>query len=91
MELIGPNILKLGAQALCVPLHHLFKLCLSQITPIFKAGDRSILSNMIHSRTLEVQHNSEIGLYFSFVKNQISIFQFYLTSPFPAPALDISG
>jgi len=46
---------------------------------------------MIHSRTLEVQHNSEIGLYFSFVKNQISIFQFYLTSPFPAPALDISG
>jgi len=26
---IGPNILKLGTQALCVPLHHLFKLCLS--------------------------------------------------------------
>ena len=53
---IGPNILKLGAQALCVPLYHLFKLCLShcsipsewkihQITPIYKAGDRSCVNN----------------------------------------------
>jgi len=53
---IGSNILKLGTQALCVPLHHLFKLCLShcsipsewkihQIIPIFKAGDRSCVNN----------------------------------------------
>ena len=53
---IGPNILKSGALALYVPLHHLFNLCLTQgsmpsewkihqITPIFKAGDRSCVNN----------------------------------------------
>ena len=53
---IGPNILKHGAQALYVPLHHLFNLTLThcsmlsewkihQITPIFKAGDRANIKN----------------------------------------------
>ena len=53
---IGPNILKHGAQALYVPLHHLFNLSLThcsmpsewkihQITPIFKDGDRANIKN----------------------------------------------
>ena len=47
---IGPHILKYCSDALCLPLHHLFCLCLHQcdlplawrllcITPIYKSGD----------------------------------------------------
>ena len=54
---IGTNILKLGAQALYVPLHHLFNLSLThcsipsewkihQITPILKAGERANIKNI---------------------------------------------
>ena len=53
---IGTNILKLGALALYVLLHHLFNLSLThcsipsewkihQITPILKAGDRANIKN----------------------------------------------
>ena len=54
---IGTNILKLGAQALYVPLHHLFNLSLThcsipsewkihQITSILKAGERANIKNI---------------------------------------------
>ena len=53
---IGPKLLKVGAIALYIPLHHLFKLCLSKcsipsewkihrIIPIFKAGDKTSVQN----------------------------------------------
>ena len=53
---IGPKVLRSCAVALCGPLHHLFNLSLKnsqipsewhlhRITPIFKSGDRSLVSN----------------------------------------------
>ena len=53
---IGPHILKYCSDALCLPLHHLFCLCLHQcdlplawrlhcITPIYKSGDKSSIKN----------------------------------------------
>ena len=53
---IPPSVLKFSATALLEPVHHLFSLCLSQsylpaewrrhhITPIYKSGDRSLVSN----------------------------------------------
>ena len=56
IDKMHPRILKMSATALCEPIHHLFTLCLSQsylpldwrthcITPIHKAGDRTLASN----------------------------------------------
>ena len=56
LVLIGPHILKYCSDALCLPLHHLFCLCLHQcdlplawrlhcITPIYKSGDKSSIKN----------------------------------------------
>ena len=53
---IPPIILKHAAVALLEPIHHLFTLCMSKsylpeewcchhITPIYKSGDRSVISN----------------------------------------------
>ena len=53
---IGPKLLKVGAIALYIHLHHLFKLCLSKcsipsewkihrIIPLFKAGDKTSVQN----------------------------------------------
>ena len=55
-DAIGPKLLKVGAIALYIPLHHVFKLCLSKcsipskwkihrIIPIFKAGDKTSVQN----------------------------------------------
>ena len=56
VDLIGPMVLKQCADALCSPIHHLFDVSLSSsqlptewcthlITPVFKAGDRSLVKN----------------------------------------------
>jgi hypothetical protein len=53
---ISPKVLKLCACAIYEPLTHLFQLCIDQgylplewkqhvITPIFKSGDKSMISN----------------------------------------------
>ena len=56
IDRIGPLVLKSCADVLCVPIHHLFTVSLSNghlpsewrihlITPIFKSGDKSSIRN----------------------------------------------
>ena len=57
LVLIGPHILKYCSDALCLPLHHLFCLCLHQcdlplawrlhcVTPIQKSGNKSSIKKL---------------------------------------------
>ena len=88
---IGTNILKLGAQALYVPLYHLFNLSLThcsipsewkihQITPILKAGERANIKNYrpisLLCCTSEVLERLIFDKVIGFVSKQISATRF---------------
>ena len=88
---IGTNVLKHGAQALYVPLHHLFNLSLThcsipsqwkihQITPILKVGDRANIKNYrpisLLCCTSKVLERLIFDKIIGFVSKQISASQF---------------
>ena len=88
---IGPNILKHGALALHIPIHHLFKLCMThcsipsewkihKITPIFKTGKRDHVNNYrpisLLSCVSKVLERVIYDKIFAFVTQQISMSQF---------------
>ena len=85
---IGPRVLKFCALALCNPLHHLFSLCFTKhyipkdwcihnITPIFKAGDKSSVKNY---RPISLLCSSSLVLE-RLIYNKISDYVFKLISP----------
>ena len=101
IDAIGPKILKYRALTLHIPIHHLFSLYLSQacvpaewkihrIVPIFKSGDRSIISNYrpislpcIISKVLE---SIICDKFITFLHGSISVSQFGFQSTLMSPA-----
>ena len=85
----GPQILRSCADALCTPLHHLFKTSLlystfpsqwkiHRITPIFKSGDKTVVSNYRPISLLCTVSK----VFESLVFDQVSVFLLDHFSPF---------
>ena len=98
---IGSNILKHDAQALYVPLHHLFKLCLCHcsilsewsvhpITPIFKAV--STTTGQSHFCVTFLRFWNGQNYWFCDCTTNFSFpIWIFATSLFPASAIYLSG